>query len=488
MKMLGDEHMNFFEALSDYLSKNKRGIQLCLVMSAVFSVFLFYSSKGSLLVKADDLSLYGTSVIGGTLSSALIIFAMNANISLAPPIALSFTAILSIINDFVHFEQLENFSFGLLDMWVFRVFVFVWAIVSIIPRCFQVSHTVGVVIEQIDNTCGLLATIIIPISQVFGNFGSSELINAAGTEAPSKAITGGVIIGGLLLIPVCFMYLVALLTGYIFINTFVFFIDVVMVPFCSFIPLLSSSKEIIKAVITFIFVLLGVFFPEIYLIPYLILLIISIIFFGKAYKASKYFAAIYVKPLFSRIAGYKNDIPLIKKHIPKKVLTGLDRDKLQLAIPVYAVKKRKNLYIKNHAKWWFIVCDGNSYLRKAKRFSKKYHEIPLINQESKKVFIKKSFRFFEIFTLESEANLGLLFRKVKKDFHFVYSKEYFFRFNEIKDMTGFTDYSMYKRVITDKIKLTRQEQRELRRQERLEMFEERRIQSYLENQAGSLRW
>ncbi len=477
--------MTYLETLEDYLSSHKRQIQFALIFAAFFSVFLFYSNIGNISVNAADLSLYGTGILGGTISTALIMFATNASISLAPPIALSFTAIISILNDIFEFSQLDNYSFGLLDMWVFRIFVFVWAIASVLPRFFQLSHTVGVVIENVDNICGLLAVIIIPVSQVFGNMAGSEIVLAAEASSTTKLTIGGIIVSAVILIPLFFIYLVALVTGYIFINTFMFFIDVVLVPFCSFIPFLSGAIEILKICVTFVAIILSIFLPEIYLIPYLILLIISMIFFKKAWKAVKFFKSIYVQPLIARIFGYKKDISLVNKRVPKKLIADLNANDIRIAIPVYSVKKRKDLQIKKHEKWWFIQCGDYSYIRKKKAFSKNFYNIQLLNQASKKIFIKKSFRFFEIFTLENEVNIGLVFRNVWKDLHFVYSKEYFFKFDEIVNTTGFVDYSSYKRVITDNIKLTRRQAREIKRQEYLERIEEQRIQRMLTGQSNS---
>ena len=47
----------------------------------------------------------------------------------------------------------------------------------------------------------------------------------------------------------------------------------------------------------------------------------------------------------------------------------------------------------------------------------------------------------------SEEAIAKSFKRVPKMFHIVFSKEYFYRYQEIKNMTGFVDYAEYKQYL-----------------------------------------
>ena len=80
-----------------------------------------------------------------------------------------------------------------------------------------------------------------------------------------------------------------------------------------------------------------------------------------------------------------------------------------------------------------------------------------------KIFIKKSLRFFEIFNLaEGEGNIGKLFSKVPKRLHVVFSMEYFYRFEEMKMLTGFMDYTLYSNQIKESNKQAKKTARKLK--------------------------
>ena len=69
------------------------------------------------------------------------------------------------------------------------------------------------------------------------------------------------------------------------------------------------------------------------------------------------------------------------------------------------------------------------------------------------MFIKKSLRFFEVFHLQGQKeDIGRTFRRVPKTLHFAFSKEYSYRYDVIKAITGYTDYAEYKKQLKTKQK------------------------------------
>ena len=104
------------------------------------------------------------------------------------------------------------------------------------------------------------------------------------------------------------------------------------------------------------------------------------------------------------------------------------------------------------------------------------HRIEISDIEEKNIFIQKSLRFFEIFTLQDSQNIGKKFKRVRKEFHIVFSKEYLHQFDTIKECTGFVDYREYEKEQKEVRKLSRIEQKEAQKLLRIEQKEEKRLQ------------
>ena len=67
--------------------------------------------------------------------------------------------------------------------------------------------------------------------------------------------------------------------------------------------------------------------------------------------------------------------------------------------------------------------------------------------------------------------MGKTFHRIPKNVHFVFSKEYLYRFDQIKEITLFTDYTEYRKEMRQTAKLNHLE----RRLERKEAAEDRRL-------------
>lgn len=433
--------MTYKQIFSEIYNKNKYLIRFYLCLSLFVSIFLFYTGGGASIANATALSDSEGAVLGGSFTSLLLIASSNANISISPPIALSISAGLSIWCEYgTPPEQLQNFSFGLVDIWPFRIFVFVWAIVSILPRCTQITRIGGLVLEDVDQKMGQVACFIVPFSQILATFNGSNVALAATQTSVSGMEVGHTILNILL----CFLLLVVLQICSVFIKTFMYFLDILQIPICTLVPFTSVLSEIVKVICVIIMYALAIFAPGVYFVIYGILLLLSILFFKKAYVAVRYFKNIYVKPLFKKIIGYDANIPLHHPRAPKGLLQKINTSDLRMLIPVYSVQNTPLYpYVKKHDRWWLAVHSDGCYLYKHSLFKKQLQHIKLINVPNNRIYLKNSLRFFEIFSLADDKNVGKTFGKLNKQWNFVYSKEYFHRFQDILQITGFTDYALY---------------------------------------------
>lgn len=437
--------MTYRQIFKDIYSRHKLFIRFYVAFALFASVFLFYANGETLISNAGTMSTRSLFILGGNFTVFLLIFTTNANISVTPPVALSISAILSIWGEYGTLpDRLQDFSFGLLDYWPVRIFVFVWAIISVLPRCTQLTHIGGLVIEDLDQGCGAAATILVTVSQMLPNLGTVGISHAATTSVTSSSTA--VVQYGIALLNTlfCFALLIFMLVSFLLIRTFLFFVDILLMPVCTLIPLTSSCCEIIKVVSVVVMTLLAIFAPGIYIAWYCILLFCSAFFFKRAYISVRYFKCIYVRPLMKKIVGYDPAIPLVCPRAPKVLRQKAADLRLPLLLPVYAVQNSVlSPCIKRHERWWLAVLPDGCRLYKYNFFKKQILEIPLIQNETETIYLKESIRFFEIFRPMEEINIGKLFRKMKKKWHFVLSKEYKRRFNDILHLTGFADYNQF---------------------------------------------
>ena len=434
--------MTYKQIFREIYAENKWFIRIYLGISLCISIFLFYAGGTSFIAGAAALTEEETNLLGGSFTTLLYLFSNNANVPLSPPIALSCSAIMSIWGEYGTLPaQMQNFSFGFMDMWPMRIFAFAWAVISVLPRCTQFTRIGGLVIEDIDHKIGRVASLFVAASQTMAMFNGGS-VALASTSTSSATAQGGYTALNIIL---CFLFLVGLLVCFMFIRTFLFFIDIIQLPLCTLIPGVSALSEICKVAGVVLMFALPIMAPTVYIICYLVLLVISMICFKKAYIAVRYFKSIYARPFFKKIfGGFDTNIALINSKAPKRILQETEGTELRLLIPVYSLRKTNlSLYIMRHDRWWLAVNTEGACLYKYFFYQKRLQKISLSMEETNKIFIKNSLRFFEIFSLTNEADAGKNFRKAKKKWHFVYSNEYAHRFNDISEITGFIDYNQY---------------------------------------------
>ena len=86
---------------------------------------------------------------------------------------------------------------------------------------------------------------------------------------------------------------------------------------------------------------------------------------------------------------------------------------------------------------------------------------------------RRGFRFFEAFSyVNTPSNLAKLYPA--KSCYVVFSKEYFYRFEEICSLTGCVNYNELKQERKEQAKMDKAERKRIRKEERARMKEERR--------------
>ena len=99
-------------------------------------------------------------------------------------------------------------------------------------------------------------------------------------------------------------------------------------------------------------------------------------------------------------------------------------------------------------RFWLVAENGTVYLVKPLFGKKGCWQIALKGTPAQKMFINSALPYYEIFHIYgSEEAIAKTFKRVPKMFHVVFSKEYFHRYDEIKQLTGFVDYADYKQYL-----------------------------------------
>uniref|UniRef100_UPI0040573BED hypothetical protein n=1 Tax=Acetatifactor sp. TaxID=1872090 RepID=UPI0040573BED len=365
-------------------------------------------------------------------------------------------------------ETISDYSFGLIDYNAFKIFCLVWFLIARLSKSNRISYVFGLRFEYFESKIGVFMNWLVIASQNLANIPLSTAAQAAPvTSQQTEVVKYG--FSALM----CFVLLMIVPIIYLFVRCLFFFLDILLLPVCTFIPFSAIGFEVIKTISVLGLIYTAFANPYLFGVIFGIILLIAIRLFKTAYITIRYFKNIYVKPFFKRFRGYDSDIPLVTPKIPGKVRRYVENADIDIMLPVYILKKVSGMkYVKRHDRWWFISSKDKQYICKPHFWKDTCYCIELKNTADKKMFIKKSLPFFEIFNLKgNEEEISKVFRKVHKKMRFVFSKEYYYRFEEIKELTKFTDYAEYRKQIKNNNKLTREE----KRLARLEAKEERRL-------------
>lgn len=439
--------MTYGQIFSEIYSKNKRYIFFCLTLCIVFSM-LFYGQMTS--VHAEDID--GTGIIatyGGTFGAALgpiISCGYFGGIDLSWVMIIMSASSLGATYGgnagIMGIDKLSGFSFGVFENTYICIFLLIWFGVPLILKAFSKTNAIGCAIETSQKKVNGIMMVIIVMSQMAANVGSKSSLHAAGSAL--RLISSG--ISAL----VCFAVLVITLVIYFLVRYLFALIDIIMVPVCTLVPFVSFLWVGAKLALVGFFILMAVFMPAFYIFISALIVIISAFLFRTAYMAVKYFENIYVRALFKKIfGGYDKEKPLIAPKLPSKVRDFLQGKTVQMVIPVYVLREFPN--VKGMHKWdrfWMVAENGSVYIIKPVLGKKECLQIPLYGTPAQKMFINAFLPYYEIFNIYgSEEAIAKTFKKVPKMFHIVFSKEYFYRYADIVNMTGFVEYSQYKEYL-----------------------------------------
>lgn len=476
--------MTYLQIFGEIYQKKKRFILAYVTFCLIFSIFAFGNGY-SVFAGGDFTTTQIISTLGGSGGQMLapLTLAQGCLSGIDASSTMMILCIASVALDFIPesalitfgdaleiegLEALSTYSFGILDFNAFRIFCLVWFIVDKLSKSNGVSQEVAKIFGDFESLLTIIVNVMVIGSQFLANVPLGATAYAASFDLESmKAVTHG--FNAL----ICFILLMLVSVIYFFTRYFFYFIDILLLPVCSLVPLSSFGVESIKTVSVSCLFCLVIFNPIVFCAILALILVISILFFRKAYITIRYFKSIYVKPFFRKIIGYKRDISLIKPNFPNKIKHYVNETEIQIVIPVYLVKKVQGAkYARVHDRWWFVSTKDKQFLCKPCFLKNSSYCIDLHNGTRQKMFIKKSFRFFEVFNLQNqEADMGKIFHRVPKNIHFVFSKEYLYRFNQIKEITSYTDYSEYRKQMKQTAKLNRLE----RRLEKKEAYEDRRL-------------
>ena len=370
-------------------------------------------------------------------------------------------------------EALSSYSFGIVDLDAFRIFCIAWFVVDKLAKSNGVSQEVAKILGDFESLLTVVVNVMVVGSQFLANVPLGSKAYAASFDLTSLELEGLKVVTDSANTLFCFIMLILVFVIYFFTRYFFYFIDIALLPVCSLVPLSSFGVESIKSISVICLFLIVIFNPLVFCGIATLILIISILFFRKAYVAIRYFKRIYVKPFFRKIIGYKREMPLINANYPKRIHLYVNEADLQMVIPVYMLKKIPNLkYVRKHDRWWFVSTKEKQFLCKPCFMKKSCYCIDLHNGTRQKMFIKKSFRFFEVFNVHNQdLDLGKSYFKMPKNVHFVFSKEYLYRFDKIKEIIGYTDYTEYRKQEKQLFRLNHLE----RRLEKKEAAEDRRL-------------
>ncbi len=477
--------MTYSQIFKNIYHDNKKLLRIYLTICVVASVF-FFGTTEVLFATEDFTTSEVVATLGGNFGVLFAPFMQSFLAAIDTPSALLLLSGASVALDFIPVETLDSvgnfigienleslsyYSFGLLDSNIFRVLCVVWFIISKLARSNRVTYSTGLVLEDIENKIGAFVNVIVALSQFLANLPAVTTVQAASEgsqtlSAPSTVLT----------VILCIIFLIGILAVYFFVRWLFYFIDIVLIPICSMIPFSATALETGKTVLIAIMMVLSVLQPYLFALIALITLIIAIILFKKIYITVRYFKQIYVRAFFKRLVGYDTEIPLLSPKTPKTVLAAIQNLPVDMVIPVYLINRMDRYNsTRRHDRWWYVHIQNTAYLLKPRLFKKDCYGITLPDSAEHKMFIKKSLRFFEVFNLSgTEENIGKPLHKVHKDVYFVFSKEYLHRFDTIKQLTGYTDYTLYKAQIKEDIRLTKAEVKEQKRLARLEAKEANR--------------
>ena len=225
--------------------------------------------------------------------------------------------------------------------------------------------------------------------------------------------------------------------------------------------------EVLKTVLVLFLFIINVVYPPLGYALNILIFVICCLIFKACYNAAQYLKNIYIFPFLKGIFGYKEDYPIVKNHIPYRVKKKFkDRlDEINFVIPVYAVRKpaKYGLKLKLYERVWFVSVGDETGLLFRKKDKERNHFMVLTSTNLNPVYLRKGFRFFELYTYRNDPDKPNKTFK-RKEMSFVFTREYRYRFEELIALSGY--------VNVNEEKLTKREQRKQERKEQMAQTKE----------------
>lgn len=445
---LGGEKMTYGQIFSEIYSRNKRYIFFCITLCIVFSMLFYGKMTAVNAVEVDEMGLVAE--MGGTFGEALapimssgVFGGIDISWVMIIICASSLGATYGGSAGITGLDRLSGFSFGIFERPTVCIVLLIWFGVPLILKAFSKTNAAGVALETEQKKFNGVIMILVVMSQILSNVYPEYFVDAA-SETVSNAVRSG--FSAL----ACLAVLLITLVIYFLVRYLFSLLDIIMVPVCTLVPFVSFLWLFAKLAFIGLMILLAVYLPGFYIVLSAVLIIVAALLFRTAYMAVRYFENIYVKALFKKIfGGYDKNKQLIAPKLPAKVREFIEGRQVQMVIPVYVLREFPNL--KGMRKWdrfWMISENGYISIIKPLFGKKGCHQIPLYGTPAQKMFINAYLPYYEIFNIYgSEEAIAKTFKKVPKMFHIVFSKEYFYRYQEIKNITGFVDYAEYKQYL-----------------------------------------
>ena len=464
-----------FEELKKYKKLIIAYVMLCMVISVFVSPF-FGTPRLSLGVSAADVGLASPDEelvpVGESISTLNLMFTKGAikkvagayapvvGTSCEPFTALLYIGILENINKLT--GNPLNIASTPAGNPIVLIVILLFFIASKVMKCNEATKVFGLcTIGELEKFLGLAFVLVLGIVNVVGltDFAVGNAVNAASTSGVAQASSPFIV--GLFTGFVSVLMAVGSLIIYIIIRTVMFGLDALQSCF-SYIPASGLIFEVIKSFLTIAITTINVFFPYLALVVDAVVLIICIILFNFFYRIEEFVRKIYIKPFIARIKGFNDEIPLVSRKLPKKLKKYVTNDgekELKLAIMAFAFKDKEadDFKAKFMKKLWLINDGENSYFILRRHF--KYEKYLLSGRnDDKKYYLKKDFRFIELFSSPNPEKLN------KKDMRFILSVEYNLRFDEICSVLGTENYH----VVRENAKLTKKQLKLEKREQRKE--------------------
>ena len=457
--------MTYSQIFSEIFSKNKRKFLAYITLCLFFSVFAFGSGKmafaSSDFTTAEIITTLGGS--GGAMLAPLTL-AQGCLSGIDAPSALLILCLVAFTLDVIPpdtmtmigntlgiegLEALSNYSFGIIDYTAFKIICIAWFLIAKIAKSNGVSQEITKIFGDFESAMTVLINFLVIGSQFLANVPLGATVQAAETTSQTLNVVTNSFNAVL-----CFISLLVVFVVYFFIRYLFYFIDIILLPICSIVPLSSFGVESVKTISVTGLLYLAVFHPAVFYVIFSIILIVAIALFRTAYITVRYFKNIYIRPFFKKVWGYDKAISLISEKLPKKVKRYINQYEIQFAVPVYILKKiNGEKSMRRYDRWWFVSTKEKQFLCRPCFMKNTCHHIDLHRNTDHTMFIKKSLRFFEVFHLQGpKEDIGRTFRRVPKTLHFAFSKEYSYRYDVIKAITGYTDYAEYKKQLKTKQK------------------------------------